>query len=116
MKKTKEKTPKWVWIIVIVAVILLIIGIGPFIFLMFAKPLGDTISESAGKQVTETAQLMKCYGECIDAFRHSAISVGKEMINCIDFASGGTTEEFFLSKDCETFFQNKPKTVSECGG
>ena len=112
MKKTKEKTSKRVWIVVIVAVILFIVGIGPFIFFMFVNPLGDTrLSESAGKQVAEITQIMKCCDECIDAFNKVPTKGGPEITSC-----GTFTTSYNWSLECKTFFENKPRTVSECGG
>jgi hypothetical protein len=56
----------------------------------------------------------KCCAECSRAFSYSPVDVGAEGLECTHFISGGTSEEFFLSKECAEYFHGHPATVAEC--
>ena len=108
---------KYYWIVVIVVVMIIIFSLG-IVYTLSVSCLGCGPGESAREQTEWATQAMECCSECIEAFQNSPIAVDPEMTNCIDFAESGTSEEFFLSEECKTFFQNNPQLskVSNCSG
>ncbi len=98
---------KYYWIIGIIIITLIIL----FGFLYTFFSFDSTLSESTSKQVAETTQLMKCCGECIDSFNKFPTKGDSKITSC-----GTFTTSYNRSLECKTFFENKPRTVSECGG
>ena len=69
-----------------------------------------------GKERKQEIEFLKprCCVECNNAFSNSPISVGTEGVDCTHFIEGGSTPEFFLSKECVRYFQEHPTKVAEC--